>query len=78
MTVILNDYITEQYYNSFMTDISNMVTYTAIQAIQQWCDTWSVWGWLTHDMQYAYCVQQVLHWCDVLVSRFAYLTTLFA
>ena len=69
--MILNEYVTEQLCDSFMTRfISNMVTYTATQATQQRCNTWSVQVWITYDTQYAYCVQQVLQRCDVLVTKF--------
>ena len=50
--------------------IGNVVTYTATQAKQQRCNTQSVQVWITHDTQYAYCVQQVLQQCDVLVTKF--------
>jgi len=54
----------------FMTRfIGNVVTYTATQATQQRCNIWSVQVWITHDTQYAYCVQQVLQRCDVLVNK---------
>jgi len=49
--------------------IGNVVTYTATQATQQRCNTLSVQVWITHDTQYAYCVQQVLQRCDVLVNK---------
>ena len=69
--VIFNEYVKEQLCNSFMTRfISNMVTYTATQATQQRCNTWSVQVWITHDTQYDYCDQQVLQRCDVLVTRY--------
>ena len=71
MTMILIEYVKEQLHDSFMTRfISNMVTYTATQATQQRCNTWRVQVWIIHDTQYAYCVQQVLQRCDVLVTRF--------
>ena len=49
--------------------IGNVVTYTATQATQQRCNTLSVQVWIAHDTQYAYCVQQVLQRCDVLVNK---------
>ena len=68
--MILNEYVKEKECDSFMTRfISNMVTYTATQATQQRCNIWSVQVWITHDTQYAYCVQQVLQRCDVLVNK---------
>ena len=71
MTMILYEYVKEQLCDNFMTRfISNVVTYTATQATQQRCNTWRVQVWIIHDTQYAYCVQQVLQRCDVLVTRF--------